>query len=95
MGCGQKKLLDSVAVPPAAVRVANDKGDNEMTLGAVHRCFGISLTAEENPQKTSARRPSDEGAMRSVIASNGVLFLQMRPVGPHSTSGREKEIKFR
>ena len=30
---------------------ANDKGDNEMILGAVHRCPGICLTAEENPRK--------------------------------------------
>ena len=62
-----KKLLFSVAVPPAPVRVpsqrplapsvasvtsvANDKGDNEMILGAVHRFPGICLTAEENPRK--------------------------------------------
>ena len=50
IGCGHKKLLISVAVPPAPVRVpsqrplaqsvasvTNDKGDNEMILGAVHR----------------------------------------------------------
>ena len=43
------------------------------------------------PQKTTARRPSDEGAVGPVIASNGVPFLQMRSVGSHSTSGREKE----
>ena len=59
-----KKPLVSVAVPPAPVRVpsqkplapsvasvtsvANDKGDNEMILGAVHRSPGICLTAEEN-----------------------------------------------
>ena len=66
--------------------VANDKGDNEMILGAVHRSPGICLTAEQNPIK-----PSDEGAVRPVIASNGVHFLQMRSVGSHSTSGREKE----
>ena len=58
MGCGQKKkLLVSVAVPSALVRVpsqrsffpsvvsvtsvANDKDDNEMTMGAVHRSPGI------------------------------------------------------
>ena len=33
------------------------------------------------PLKTSARRSSDEGAVRPFIASNGVSFLQMRPVG--------------
>ena len=59
----KKKLSASVAVPPAPVRVpsqrplapnvgsvtsvANDKGDNEMILGAVHRSPGICLTAEE------------------------------------------------
>ena len=53
-----------MAVPPAPVRVpsqrplalsvasvtsiANDEGDNEMVLGAVHRSPGIYLTAEEN-----------------------------------------------
>ena len=52
-----KKLSVSVAVPPAPVlvpsqrpfapsvasvtSVANDKGDNEMILGAVHRSPGI------------------------------------------------------
>ena len=63
----KKKLSVSVPVPPAPVRVpiqrplapsvssvesvANDKGDNEMILGAVHRSPGICLTAKENPRK--------------------------------------------
>ena len=63
-GLRPKKLSVSVAVPRAPVRVpsqmplapsvasvtsvANDKGDNEMILGAVHRSPGICLTAEEN-----------------------------------------------
>ena len=67
MGCGQKNLSVSVAMPAASVRVpsqrpiapsvasvtsvVNDKGDNEMILGAVHRTPGICLTAEENPSK--------------------------------------------
>ena len=67
MGCGQKKRSVILAVPPAPVRVhnqmslapivasvtsvANDKGDNEMILKAVHRSPGICLTAEENPRK--------------------------------------------
>ena len=79
----QRPLAPSVA---SVTSVANDKGDNEMILGAVHRSPGIRLTAEENPQKTSVRRPSNEGTVRSVIASNGVPFLQMRSVGSHSTS---------
>ena len=72
MGCGQKKLSVSVAVPPAPVRVpsqrplapsvssvksvTNDKGDNEMILGAVHRSPGICLTAEENPSNLHTER---------------------------------------
>ena len=32
-------------------------------------------------------------AVRSVIASNGVPCLQIRPLRSHSTSGREKEVK--
>ena len=53
-----------MAVQPAPVRarsrassvapftsVANDKRDNEMILGAVHRSPGIFLTAEENLRK--------------------------------------------
>ena len=39
------------------------------------------------------RRPSDEGAVRPVIASNGVPCPQMRSVGLHSTLWREKEGK--
>ena len=30
-------------------------------------------------------------AVRPVIASNGVPYLQMRSVGSYNTSGREKE----
>ena len=59
----------------------------------MHRSPGICLTAEENHRKTSARRSSDEGAMRRVIASNVVPFLQMRLEGSHNTSRREKEGK--
>ena len=32
-------------------------------------------------------------AVRPVIAANGVPYLQMRSIGSHSTSGREKEGK--
>ena len=59
-----KMLEASVAVPPSLVRVpshrslapsvcqsylsANDKGDAEMILRALHRSPGICLMAEEN-----------------------------------------------
>ena len=101
-----KKLLVSVAVPLAPVRVAsqillapsitsitNDKGDNEMILGGCAQISWHLPYSWGKPRKTSARRPSDEGAVRPVIASNGVTFLQMRSVGSHSTSGKEKEGK--
>ena len=67
MGAAAKKFQTSVAVPPAPVHipsqrllapsvalvtsVVNDKDDNEMILGAVHRSLGICLTAEENSRK--------------------------------------------
>ena len=63
----KKKLSVSLAVPPAPVRVpsqrplapsvtsvtsvANDKGNNEMILGAERRFPGICLPAEGNPRK--------------------------------------------
>ena len=62
----------------------NNKGDNEMKQGAVHRSPGIYLTAEENPSLETV-------AVRPVIASNGVSYLQMRSVGSHRTSGRGKK----
>ena len=66
---------------PSVTSVANDKDVNEMIPGAVHRSHGICCKL----RKTSARK-----AVQPVIASNGVNFLQMKPVGSHSTSGREK-----
>ena len=79
----QRLFTPSVA---SVTPVANDKGDNEMILRVVHRSPGICLIAEENPRKLL-----NEGAVRPVIASNGILFLLMTSVGSHSTSGREKE----
>jgi hypothetical protein len=59
-----KKNFVSLAVPPgvpsqrplapsivSVMSVANDKGDNEMIQGAVHRS-GIYLTAGENSRKS-------------------------------------------
>ena len=53
--------------------------------------MAFALQPRKTPQETSVRWPSDERAVRPVIASNGVPFLQMRSGGSHSTSGREKE----
>ena len=60
-----------------------------MISGGVHRSPGIYLTAEETP-KNSARRTSIK-AVQTVIASNETPSLQMRSVGSHSMSEREKE----
>jgi hypothetical protein len=64
MGCGQKSYKGSVVMPPAPLpvpsqrplapsvtSVANDKGDNEMIPGAVHRSPKVCLTVEGNPGK--------------------------------------------
>ena len=75
-GCGQKsfklvwrchQLLSGFL---AKGKVAN-KGDNEMILGLCTDLLEFALQL----RKTSARRPSDEGLVRPVIASNGVHSL--------------------
>ena len=45
---GPKATFPSVA---SVTSVANDKGDNEMILGAMHRSPDNCLTVEENPGK--------------------------------------------
>ena len=60
----KKSCKAIVAVPPAPVwvprqrplapsftSVTNDKGDNDMIPGTVHRFSGICLIVEENPGK--------------------------------------------
>ena len=77
----QRPLAPSVA---SVTSVTNGKGDNEMILGAVHRSPGICLTAKEKPQKTSARRPSVEGAvqmkgpqMESISSELGLTLFEV------------------
>ena len=105
-GLQPKKLSVSVAVPLAPVQfpsqrplapriasvisVANDKGDNEMICAQISCHLPYSWG---KPRKPSARRLSDEVAVRSVITSNGVLYLQMGSAGSHSTSERQKKGK--
>ena len=45
------RFLANDHLPRMSSQSANDKGDNEMILGAVHRSPGIYLTAEEIPGK--------------------------------------------
>ena len=68
----QRSLALSVA---SVTSVANDKDDDEMIPGAVHKSPGICLTAEENPGIPQIGEKSDEGTVRPVIASNGVPSL--------------------
>ena len=106
MGCGQKKLSVNVTVPPVLSgflvkghlsRVSRQSRRSLMIRVIMKWSWGCAQISwhlpysRGKPQKTSARRPSDEGAVRPAIASNGVPFLQMRSVGTNSTSGREKE----
>ena len=94
MGYGQKKLLVSVAVPPAPVRVpsqrplapsdasvtsvANDKDDNEMILWAVHRSSGICLSAEENPRKSQLGDRLMKGLCDQSSHQMGEFFIITR-----------------
>ena len=73
-------------------RLSTNNDDNMAKPGVVYRSPGIFLTAEENLGKSQL----GDGLMKSmrpVIASNGIPYLQMRSIGPHSTPGREKEGK--
>ena len=73
---------------------AIEKGDDEMIPGAVHRFPGICLTAEENPGKPQLGERLKK-ALRSVIASNRVPYIQVRSLGSHSTLVKDKEGKDR
>ena len=59
-----------------------------MIPGVVHRSPGICLTAEENSGKPQL---GDRRMKGLYDQSNRVPFLQMRSVGSHNTTGREKE----
>ena len=63
---------------------ANCKGVNEMIPGPMHGSPGICLTAEEIPKK-----PQQGDSLMKGLCDQ--LSPQMRSVGSHSTSGREKE----
>ena len=81
------RVPDQRPLAPSVMSVtsdANDKGDNEMISSHLLYSGGKS-------RKASTRIPSDEGAVRTVIASNGVPYLQMRSVRSHSASGKEKK----
>ena len=71
---------------------ADFNGDNAIKPGSVHISPGIYLMTEENPIKPQLGDHLMK-AVRPVIASNGVPYLQIWSVGLHSMSEREKEGK--
>ena len=83
----QRPLAPSVA---SVTSVANDKGDNEMILGTVHRSPGICLTAEETPRKPQLGDRRMKGCATSHRLK-WVRFLQMRSVGSHVRKGEERK----
>ena len=70
--------------------LANDKGDNEVKPGAVHRWTDIYFTDEGNPGKPKLGDRLMK-AVRPVIVSNGFSYLQIRYVESQNTSGRVKD----
>ena len=70
----QKSLAPSVA---SVTSVANDKDDNEIILGAVHRSPGICLTAEENPRKPQLGDRLMKGMCDQSSPQMGSLFSKL------------------
>ena len=80
----QRPLAPSIA---SVTSVANDKGDNEMIPGAVHRSPDICLTIGKNP----ARRPSDEGC----ATSHGIKWGPLTPKEVSRIAQRVRKGKVR
>ena len=66
-------------VPRQSRVSANDKGDNELIL-IMHRSPGILFTAEETPGKPQLGDRLMK-AVRLVVASNEIHYLEMKSVG--------------
>ena len=72
-------------LPRVSCLLANDKGANDVEIGAVHRSLGIYLTAEESPGKPQLE---DYAASHCFGWAH---YLQMMSVGSYSMSGRKKK----
>ena len=98
MGCGQKsfklchQLLSGLLAKSHLPRVSRRSLMIRVIMKRSRGCARIWHLPYDwgKPRKTSARRQSMK-AMRPVIASNRVPFVQMRSVGSHSTPGIEKD----
>ena len=73
---------------PSVTSITNDKGDNEMVPGTVHRSPDVCLTAEKNPGKPQLGLCLMKGLCDQSLPQ--FPFLQMRSVGSHSMSGRKE-----
>ena len=62
-----------------------------MKLGAMHRSSGIYVAIEENLRKPWLGDCLK--AMKTAIVLSGVPYLQMRSIGSHSTSWKDKVRK--
>ena len=96
-----------MVVPPASVRVLSERplaprvvSRRALMISVIMKwsrglCTDLPhLTYNRGKsRKISTRRPFDEGAVRPIIVSNGVPFLEMMFLGSQSTSGWEKEGK--
>ena len=106
VGCGQKKNFRLVWQCHQLLSRFLTKGHLPGVSSQSHWSLMISVTMKSSqglctdllefalPCKTSVRRSSDEGIMRPVIASNGVLYLQMRSVESHSTKEERRIFSF-
>ena len=86
----QRPLAPSVA---SVMSVTNDKGDNEMILGAVHSSPGICLTYEENPGKPQL----GDRLMRRLCNQSSLVLPDLRallgvPGFYESVSGYQKSL---
>ena len=107
MGLQPKKLSASVAGPPAPVRVPGQRplprvshqSCRSLMISVVLKCSrGLCtnlLAFVLWLRKTSTRRPLYEGAVRPVIATTGVTYLQMRSVGSHVRNGERNKEKWK
>ena len=103
MSCGEKSLMlfwrchqilsGFLALAPNVSSItssANDKGDNEMIPGAVHKSPGICLKVKENPENSQLGDRLMK-TVRPVIASNDRTARQERRRNKKTL--KEKTIK--
>ena len=86
----QKPLAPSVA---SVMSVANDKDDNAIILGAVHRFPGICLTAEENPRKRQLGDRLTKGCVTSHCLKWGAFPQnEVGRIAQHVRKGEGRDL---